>query len=131
MTPDVNQEIERLATALKQATTHGEHFDVNRLDQLIDMRKRGQVALAEWRVRRFQELQNHTRAIISKLDHSDMADKPDLADQIHEELEKFDVAAVRWFRDEVVEWPDSEAASIAAGILITVGKSPVDGPTNT
>lgn len=117
---DIQVKIDELAAALHKQLASNQPIDPNRLQQLMDMRKDRDRALVVWRRKRFNELQHHTRAMTARLNFSPDAMKlhAPTIDRILTESDLFDTAAVRWFQSEMCPWEDSEAASIAAGILV-------------
>lgn len=66
---------------------------------------------------RFELMKIKTRELAEKLSRADLGEKPDVSQKIHDEMERYDTAVISWL-DKSTPWDDSDAANIAAGILI-------------
>lgn len=123
---DIQSDIDKLAADLKLATASGRPIDVNRLQQLLDMRRERDVARKRWEDLRLTAIQDHTRSLTEKLTGLKSKGRPDVLEKIQVEMDKFDLAAIRWLDEDVCPWEDSDAASIASGVLVLVGELSID-----
>lgn len=115
-------------TALKEIMAiEKELFDCFDKDLPIDPRKvKRQQELVRSRLtelvathsQRMEIMQAETRKLTAQLVGLDLDLKPDIKEKLYSELDKYDKAASRWVASETCLWIESEASSIAAGIMI-------------
>lgn len=91
------------------------------LDGLIGLHR----FVSEARLKRFSAMKLHTMEWTSKipvLSKNQINLNLEAMEAIHISMDQYDISAVRWAEIDTGEWGDSEAFSLAAGILIKFGE---------
>lgn len=114
----ITEEIVAIETELHNCLDTDAPIDSKKLKKLYDLRLERLKELVGTHAERMAVMKDKTREMTAKLIGLELSAKPDLKDQFLAEQDKFDAAAVHWVNYEKCLWGESEAASIAAGILI-------------
>jgi hypothetical protein len=88
------------------------------LKRLCNLREDRLKELVNTHQQRTEVMKEQTRKITAHLIGLNLNGKPDIKERLLEEQDKYDIAASHWVSSETCLWGESEAASIAAGILI-------------
>ena len=116
----VHDEISALESELKLCLDLDTPIDTIKLKRLSSLRLERLKELVDTHAQRMEVMQQHTREMTDKLSSLKLDGKPDVKEHLFEEQEKYDKAANHWVISETSQWGESEAASIAAGILMLV-----------
>lgn len=115
----ITEEIMSIEKELHGCLDTNSPIDVVKLKRLCDLRDSRLVELVNTHEKRLEIMKSKTHELTAKLASLDFTLKPELQEQILLEQEKYDVAAISWVNDgSLVPWEESQASSIAAGILI-------------
>lgn len=93
-------------------------IDPKKIKRLHELKFERLKELVQTHEQRLTVMQGHTRTLTKHLTGLESQGRPDVIEQIHCEMDKYDVAAVHWVNAESFLWEESQAFSIAAGILI-------------
>lgn len=114
----ITEEIVAIETELHTCLDTDAPIDTKKLKKLYDLRVERLQELVGTHGKRLAIMKEKTREMTAHLISLELSAKPDLKDQLLSEQDKYDEAAVHWVNYEKCLWDESEAASIAAGILI-------------
>ena len=92
-----------------------------RIDHIRELTQQHASLLAD-RNQRMEIMKDKTKQWTAKTIGIDTGSHPDIVSRIHEEQDKYDMVAVHWVENESGDWIDSEASSIAAGILFLINE---------
>lgn len=114
----ITDEITAIETYVRNCFDQDFPIDPVKVKRLGDLRIERLNELVQTKEQRDALMKHHTRTLTSKLIGLKSNGRPDVLEKIHEEMDKYDKAAVFWATHEAGLWEESEASSIAAGILI-------------
>jgi hypothetical protein len=114
----VNDEITQLETEIHACFDTNSPIDPQKVTRLCDLRIDRMKELVDNQQKRFAIMQEETRKMTGRLVGLKLDAKPDVKEKLFQEQDKFNEAALHWVGSETTQWGESEAASIAAGILI-------------
>lgn len=111
-------EIHALESELMACIDTDAMIDSKKVKRLCDLRESYLQELIATHDQRLDIMKRETRKMTETLAGITFEGKPDVQEQLLEQQDKYDVAAVHWVLSESCQWGESEAASLAAGIII-------------
>lgn len=115
-----NDEINAIEKELHLCLDMNTPIDTVKLKRLSSLRLERLKELVTTHDERLEVMRRHTREMTAKLVGLNFDGKPDVKERLLEEQDKYDKAASHWAISESCQWGESEAASIAAGILMEI-----------
>lgn len=120
----ISREIEAIEIGIKSCFDNDAPIDPKQVKRLCDLRvERLQELAAKQREvvagrnKREEIMKTKTRELTAKVAQINFRAKPDIEELVCAEMARYDSAAILWL-DGVALWEESDACSIAAGILI-------------
>lgn len=114
----IEKEIKDIETEIRLCFDMNTPIDTVKLKRLSQLRIDRLKELVNTHDQRLEWMKAQTRHMTAKLSGLKLDAKPDIKEKLLEEQERYDKAATHWVISENCLWGESEAASIAAGILI-------------
>ncbi len=119
MWPSVVQtEIESLEKELHECLDKDLPIDTVKLKRLFDLREMRFTELIQTHEQRIEIMKHKTRELTTKLMGLNLQAKPDLREKLLDEQDRYNSAASEWVSSGCCPWEESEAFSLAAGILV-------------
>jgi hypothetical protein len=114
----INDEMNAIENEIHDCLDNDSPIDTVKLKRLCALSVEHLTELVKTHDQRLEVMKAETRKMTEKLLGLDLDFKPELKQKILEEQDKFDKVASLWVNSETTLWGESQAASIAAGILI-------------
>lgn len=115
----ITEEIAAIELEFHHCLNTDSPIDTKKLKRLCDLRFERLQELVMTHDQRLEIMKTETRKMTEKLLGLNLHAKPDIQEKLLDEQDKYDKAAIQWVNDSSLPlWGASEAASIAAGILI-------------
>jgi hypothetical protein len=115
----ITEEIKAIEEEVNECFSCDLPIDPKKIIRLGELRLARLKELVATHDQRLEMMKNETRKMTEKLLGLDLSLKPEIKQKLFEEQDKYDKAAVEWVNDPTLSlWGESEAASIAAGIMI-------------
>lgn len=118
----ISEEIVSIETYVNDCLDHDTLIDPKKIKRLYDLRRLRLEELVSTHAQRLEIMKTKIRELTGKMVGIDVKGKPDVIDRIHMEMESYDKAAVHWVLAEPCLWEESQAYSIAAGVLVLLNE---------
>ncbi len=118
----ITDEIQTIETHVNHCFDSNAPIDPHLIKRLQELRVERLKELVQTHEQRSAVMRGHANALTDKLVGLRSNGRPDVFEKITEGMQKFDEASIHWVISEMCPWEESDAYSIAAGILILIGE---------